>query len=882
MADAWWRRDRVDRLKSILCSEVDWRAIYRDRFEWDGTNNFSCYKAEDHDGGEDKRPSMAVLDDNGAVFCHTCGAKASTFIGALEDSTGEDFETVCQVLYHEHVEPLISPGIVEALNKRLCSDKTILAKVKERMKLTDGQIKEYKLGWSERKKRLTIPIQNEFGWVVDIRCYDVFKLSEKGFKVVSWKKGFGGARVWPFTRKRKIVVVEGEKDKMAGRSIGLPAVTITSGGRSIPERLLKYFEDKEVYIAQDNDKTGQEGAIRRAKEIGKVARLVKIVNLDVKKPKEDMWDWVFKYGGTEERFWALAADAEDAPTMASRLTEGEMQREIRSALSDEEDGPVRKAINVFEVLERGGWFYRTQLGTFFATDLRCVPVSKRDQDFLSFCIKMSPMLNKEIMLGKVIMSHLEAAAGNVALRATISNQFYYDKDRGRLLVKDDEDSQLLTQLSAEGLTKVQNGCNESNVLLAFSDHALRGFKMGKTIDWREEIKWLWREVFEFMPISPAHRLIVLSWFAASFFKQLTPDRPMLRFLAPSASGKSHILRLLSHLLYGGEYVDGPNATVASLASSAVKRPMLLVDNIEMEHVMGREGLNDLFIALATNVSKEKRRVGTDTDTIIEKPECVTATTGIEPFAKSEIVNRFLYVDVDRKRHGRPDYLDFERFEAIGARRDQVLHGLLEACRTQIAAVRSSLTPVARRYALEHSQYIRFPVYMAVMEVLGSAFADVLGLDYQSAVNEAMAFQGDQLSTYGVGGNPVVTWLETWWVRTQGSTVFESSYRPIVRDDGSTFMWYLTPTELFNELSTVARAVNRRIPWLNPQQLSYRIKDAEHALTETGWEVAKFRSGGQTQFKLTKRGSLPSFSQAAKDAEMCAEIKSRKFKLKGRR
>lgn len=891
----WWKRSRGDRLKQALCERVDWQQIYSQVFDWKPGQNIKCFvapKSEAHGFEEESRPSLGVIPESpGAVNCFTCGYKASSFIGVLEDFWGKPFEDVCAHLYSKLIEPTVAESTVSSLEKVLWKDDELLLKVREALRLPDDLMKKWRLGWSIKRRRLTIPIFNEFGLIVDIRCYDALRLNladdPEAAKTISWKKGFGGARLFPFSAEKLVVLTEGEKDLLAGQHIGLPCQTITSGARTVLDEkdAKRHFQGKRVIIPADNDPAGKVGAVRRASMVKAAGGEPVVLELPVKEKKEDLWDWVFKYGGTSKKFWQLVKDAgggvaQDLPAVNPV---GQGMGDLFGSKS-KSSVDVAVAIQVFESMRAKGWFYRYDGGLYYANAHECVHVHRSDPLFRSMMARIDPHINRETATGKVVLEHIENAGWACAEDVNVSNQSYYSLKGRALYVRTSRKTQHIYKVSAKGVTKVKNAQNKGRVLLALYDDAFKDMgDIPPGTKWKPAIKWAWDEVFRFMPMPDSQRCMVFSWFLAGFFKQITPDRPILRVMAPSQHGKSHALRMLSLLMYGSECLNGPNSTVASISTNAVKRPMLFIDNIEMEHVVKREGLNDLFISLATNAAKEKRRSGTDTGVVYERPDCITATTGIEPFDRHEIINRFLYATINRNKYGRNDYFDFLRFAKIIENRDWVLWGLYQACVDLLPTLHERVEQLARKHAMA-DYFIRYPVYLALMEVWTSVLCSVIDVRDQKGdvmlsgevIDSIVALQAEQMSVHNEGTNPVLSWLNTLWERTCGAepSFLESAHRPNIDRVNKVCTWWMTTQELLNELSVLARQLNRRVPWHNAQQLGCRITDCEEMLARDGWEVQRVKSNGREFKKIIKHG-LP-----LKDSEVEAKRDRPKRRPKG--
>jgi len=136
---------------------------------------------------------------------------------------------------------------------------------------------------------------------------------EKADGVGSWKTGKGimkGVRRVPyrlpeFKNKKRVYIVEGEKDANALWEWGIPATTNPGGAGKWRKEFNKYFKNKQVRIIPDNDTPGETHAHDIAENLLSVAKSVKIIQLDVAKKGGDFSDWKAA-GGTKEELRAIA------------------------------------------------------------------------------------------------------------------------------------------------------------------------------------------------------------------------------------------------------------------------------------------------------------------------------------------------------------------------------------------------------------------------------------------------------------------------------------------------------------------------------------------------------------------------------------------------
>jgi P4 family phage/plasmid primase-like protien len=275
--------------------------------------NIECpFAADRHEGGVDSKPSMSIREEDGAAFCHACGYQSSSFIGLVQDVRDIPYPEALRQLWGELIEPLVPEDEIKDAHEELVRNHLVLLQLRQRRGINSRTVRRFQLGW--RRDRLWIPIRNEHGLCVDVRRHDALGWAE-GPKVLSYRRGFGGARLFPLEslESDEVVLVEGETDAMLACQMGQAAATLTSGARTSLGRLAKKFAGKRAAVVPDNDTAGRAGAGRRASEIEAAGGDAAVVRLPVKEAGEDLTDWVLTYGGTRKKLEQLLSTYFSSP-----------------------------------------------------------------------------------------------------------------------------------------------------------------------------------------------------------------------------------------------------------------------------------------------------------------------------------------------------------------------------------------------------------------------------------------------------------------------------------------------------------------------------------------------------------------------------------------
>lgn len=242
---------------------------------------------------EDQKKSASINVKTGLFHCFACSQNHNylTFKKAYVSEHGG-------VLVEEDsdVVKAIPDQTVRDLHYALLTKQEIINDLSAKRGISLKTIKEWELGWHERTKRIAIPIRDENGVCVNIRIYS---FTEKGSqKMLSWKAGYGKARLWPIDateRNDYVVLCEGEMDRLTLDDKGINAITSTGGAKTWKSEWSNKFLDQRVYIIYDSDLTGDEGARKAAASISQFSSEVRVVRLDLS-TGEDVTDYFVNYG----------------------------------------------------------------------------------------------------------------------------------------------------------------------------------------------------------------------------------------------------------------------------------------------------------------------------------------------------------------------------------------------------------------------------------------------------------------------------------------------------------------------------------------------------------------------------------------------------------
>jgi len=239
----------------------------------------------------------------GQYDCKKCGAKGN--IITLAEHLGDSIDDIAlnprKSTKNIRKYPKFDLSLVEACHQAIPDH---IRQYLNARGITDALVSDFKLGWGEfyGKWWITIPIQDIDGNFV------FFKLRQnpnEGNEKITYPKGIE-AQIYGWetlkTATDKIVICEGEFDRLISLSKGIPAITSTHGAMTFKQEWVeKVQKSPKIYICFDNDEAGKKGAERVAKLLENTGNKIFIVSL----PQEvgesgDITDYFIKLNGNPD------------------------------------------------------------------------------------------------------------------------------------------------------------------------------------------------------------------------------------------------------------------------------------------------------------------------------------------------------------------------------------------------------------------------------------------------------------------------------------------------------------------------------------------------------------------------------------------------------
>jgi hypothetical protein len=334
-------------LKSYVIDKVPSDQYYTKRFpRWNRRvkSNVSCVFHK-----RDASPSLSINLRNGGAHCFasSCGASIGNIVhfeaallkveagGKWDDITADDEINAARQLYSEFIRPIVPNETLAAFRSGL--DQKLRSTFTRATGITNPTIEAFGVGYDQRTRRYTIPIQNQFGDVVNVRFYRPKSARSKGdikyFSLVENKDTpdevrYGNVELFPWQRIRSytaakpVFFMASEKESQLACQLNLQALCSTAGEGSWLEDWLEFFTGYDVGVVFDDDEGGHRAAEKIVATLQQVAHNVVALKLPFSatyRGDRDFDDWILSKNGNQFALLKLLQDSIEAKVSATSL-----------------------------------------------------------------------------------------------------------------------------------------------------------------------------------------------------------------------------------------------------------------------------------------------------------------------------------------------------------------------------------------------------------------------------------------------------------------------------------------------------------------------------------------------------------------------------------
>lgn len=327
------------------------------------------------------------------------------------------------------------------------------------------------------------------------------------------------------------------------------------------------------------------------------------------------------------------------------------------------------ALKIFKHFSQTGRFFYDRMNSVFLLLQRQTYEIGNNRPFNALVKKATGLLpTKEP--GRSTWESLASEAYNAGTRIDLASWIFTDRNTDTIFINLNSANNIILKISKDSIEEIPNGLNKEGVLLKSSKKILP-VNFLPDIDVRDGMKLLEELILQNLTCDKEERYLIISWFISAFLLDLSPYVALMKFSGPTSSGKTTAARLISLLIYGNDYLTDPSTAAAYAVAS--QSPLLIIDNLESEDIT--KSLFKFLMLTATRGGKEKRTQGTESETTEEKPKCLCLITAIEPFTKTEMINRAY--DIEFHPGNKNDsFLEDEIIRSLAKNRDIILSAVI--------------------------------------------------------------------------------------------------------------------------------------------------------------------------------------------------------------
>lgn len=328
------------------------------------------------------------------------------------------------------------------------------------------------------------------------------------------------------------------------------------------------------------------------------------------------------------------------------------------------------ALKIFKHFSQTGRFFYDRMNNVFLLLQRQIYEIGNNRPFNALIKKATGLLpTKEP--GRSTWESLASEGYNAGTRIDLASWIYTDRNTDSIYINLNSANNIILKISKDAIEEISNGLNKEGVLLKSSKKILP-VNFLPDADVREGMKLLEELILHNLTCDKEERYLIISWLISAFLLDMSPYIALMKFSGPTSSGKTTAAKLISLLIYGNDHLTDPSTAAAYAVAS--QSPLLIIDNLESEDIT--KSLSKFLLLTATRGGKEKRTQGTESDTTEEKPKCLCLITAIEPFTKTEMINRAY--DIEFHPGNKNDsFLEDETIRSLAKNRDIIISTMIK-------------------------------------------------------------------------------------------------------------------------------------------------------------------------------------------------------------
>lgn len=307
---------------------------------------------------------------------------------------------------------------------------------------------------------------------------------------------------------------------------------------------------------------------------------------------------------------------------------------------------------VLETMQKQGEFLHTHggFGWYIRRDIgRPIAVTVMSEQ-LQALLDLQFGLNSTEVEARYVIHGLRAFVANAQENAQYASLSFYDKEKPHLLLHSGRKDVLC--ITGSSIDRVVDGA--FNVVFPWTP-ATEAFTpiTREGVDWGEELfgngtRGYGSSVDNLSNMTPAQGMALFKvWFMFLLFRNAANTKPIIATFGQPGAGKTTVFKKVYTILYGRHRSVSAVTNMDDFDHATATDPLVVLDNVDT----WEKWLPDRLAISAGTSDVIKRKLYTDTDTIVLRRQAVLAVTAHNPkFGREDVADRLLLFSFVRLQH----------------------------------------------------------------------------------------------------------------------------------------------------------------------------------------------------------------------------------------
>ncbi|SMC69512.1 DNA primase, catalytic core [Desulfocicer vacuolatum DSM 3385] len=455
--------------------------------------------------------------------------------------------------------------------------------------------------------------------------------------------------------------------------------------------------------------------------------------------------------------------------------------------------------------------------------------------------------------------YTDATAGTIGATATPAIYYNLCNPKNEII-----------RITPGNIELLMNGCNDTSVFLQKSPKTRPIALIPMTDEEMSDGLQIFFDLFyDNMACDISWKIYILSFIVNSLFLNMAKAHGINKFTGHQGSGKTETAGMITALLYGQNFV-----TVGSTASDytdAALNPVTICDNLEIHNITPDR--RDFLLCVATGITRQKRKSGTDSANIYEKTVTQIITTSIESFEFPELIERAVTIPFDQEFFNQryPGSMIIEN--SIIGNRDKILSAIFRLSTHILNNYQTKKEKIYRYLEKNHPKHSkrRLNEHLACMAVITDelkqrtpGLKQIFDMSVQDIVAEWINQQDKENTEIMFETNIIVRYLNL--LAQESANGLLDEYHVVnlnavadglpehpTDNNNSTgnLTMELTTSELLSAFELLAKKYNIRQRFSSVRHLAVRIRNELSVIEAAQWRIRQTRRvKGQNLFEIS--------------------------------